>query len=59
VSGCAAGGAGAGARDQLGRAYQIFDSAGAAAFAERARTGLRAAGGPARQGAAPPVTPQG
>jgi DNA-binding CsgD family transcriptional regulator len=37
------------ARDQLGRAYQIFDSVGAAAFAERARTELRAAGGHARQ----------
>jgi DNA-binding CsgD family transcriptional regulator len=33
------------ARDQLGTAYQIFDSAGAAAFAERARIELRAAGG--------------
>jgi DNA-binding CsgD family transcriptional regulator len=37
------------ARDQLGRAYEIFDSAGAAAFAERARIELRAAGGLARQ----------
>jgi DNA-binding CsgD family transcriptional regulator len=37
------------ARDQLGRAYQIFDSIGAAAFAERARTELRATGGHARQ----------
>jgi DNA-binding CsgD family transcriptional regulator len=37
------------ARDQLGRAYQIFDSVGAAAFAERARIELRAAGGHARQ----------
>ena len=37
------------ARDQLGRAYEIFDSVGAAAFAERARTELRAAGGHARQ----------
>ena len=37
------------ARDQLGRAYQIFESAGAAAFAERARIELRAAGGHARQ----------
>ena len=36
------------ARDQLGRAYQIFDSIGAAAFAERARIELRAAGGHAR-----------
>src|SRR6202043_1683079 len=37
------------ARDQLGRAYQIFDSIGAAAFAERARIELRAAGGHPRQ----------
>jgi DNA-binding CsgD family transcriptional regulator len=37
------------ARDQLGRAYEIFDSIGAAAFAERARTELRATGGHARQ----------
>src|SRR5580693_7261188 len=37
------------ARDQLSRAHQIFDSIGAAAFAERARTELRAAGGPTRQ----------
>ena len=37
------------ARDQLGRAYQIFDAIGAAAFAERARTELRATGGYARQ----------
>jgi DNA-binding CsgD family transcriptional regulator len=37
------------ARDQLGRAYQIFDSIGAAAFAERARIELRATGGNARQ----------
>jgi DNA-binding CsgD family transcriptional regulator len=37
------------ARDQLGAAYQIFDSIGAAAFAERARTELRATGGHARQ----------
>ena len=37
------------ARDQLGTAYEIFDSIGAAAFAERARTELRAAGGHARQ----------
>jgi DNA-binding CsgD family transcriptional regulator len=36
------------ARDQLGRAYEIFDSVGAAAFAERARTELRATGGHAR-----------
>ena len=33
------------ARDQLGIAYEIFDSIGAAAFAERARIELRAAGG--------------
>jgi DNA-binding CsgD family transcriptional regulator len=32
------------ARDQLGSAYQIFDSIGAAAFAERARIELRATG---------------
>ena len=37
------------ARDQLGSAYQIFDSIGAAAFAERARIELRVAGGHARQ----------
>jgi DNA-binding CsgD family transcriptional regulator len=37
------------ARDQLGSAYEIFDSIGAAAFAERARIELRAAGGHARQ----------
>jgi DNA-binding CsgD family transcriptional regulator len=36
------------ARDQLGDAYQIFDSIGAAAFAERARIELRASGGQAR-----------
>jgi len=40
------------AREQLGRAYEIFDSAGAAAFAERARIELRATGGHARQQAA-------
>jgi DNA-binding CsgD family transcriptional regulator len=40
------------ARDQLARAYEIFDSVGAAAFAERARTELRATGGHARQHAA-------
>ena len=39
-------------RDQLGRAYQIFDSGGAAAFAGRARIELRATGGHARQPAA-------
>jgi DNA-binding CsgD family transcriptional regulator len=33
------------ARDQLASAYEIFDSAGAAAFAERARIELRASGG--------------
>ena len=33
------------ARDQLGRAYESFDSIGAAAFAERARIELRATGG--------------
>jgi DNA-binding CsgD family transcriptional regulator len=32
-------------REQLGRAYEIFDSIGADAFAERARTELRATGG--------------
>jgi DNA-binding CsgD family transcriptional regulator len=37
------------ARDQLGRAYEIFDSIGAAAFADRARIELRAAGGQARE----------
>jgi DNA-binding CsgD family transcriptional regulator len=37
------------ARDQLASAYQIFDSVGAAAFAERARIELRATGGHARQ----------
>jgi DNA-binding CsgD family transcriptional regulator len=37
------------ARDQLGRAYEIFDSAGAAAFAERARIELRASGGQAHE----------
>jgi DNA-binding CsgD family transcriptional regulator len=37
------------ARDQLGRAYEIFDSAGAAAFADRARIELRATGGNAQQ----------
>src|SRR5580704_14000567 len=39
------------ARDQLATAHEIFDSAGAAAFAERARSELRATGGQARQGA--------
>ena len=37
------------ARDQLGRAHEIFDSIGAAAFAERARIELRASGGQARE----------
>src|SRR6202044_1315635 len=37
------------ARDQLGRAYEIFDSVGAAAFAERARIQLRGTGGRVRQ----------
>jgi DNA-binding CsgD family transcriptional regulator len=37
------------ARDQLGSAYEIFHSVGAAAFAERARIELRATGGHARQ----------
>ena len=37
------------ARDQLGRAHEIFDSVGAVAFADRARIELRAAGGHARQ----------
>jgi DNA-binding CsgD family transcriptional regulator len=37
------------AHDQLGRAYEIFDSAGATAFAERARIELRASGGQARE----------
>ncbi len=36
------------ARDQLGWAYEIFDSVGAAAFAERSRIELRATGGHAR-----------
>jgi DNA-binding CsgD family transcriptional regulator len=37
------------ARDQLASAHEIFDSAGAAAFADRARIELRASGGYARQ----------
>jgi DNA-binding CsgD family transcriptional regulator len=37
------------ARDQLASAYEIFDSIGAAAFAERARIELRASGGQARE----------
>jgi DNA-binding CsgD family transcriptional regulator len=36
-------------RNQLASAYQIFDSIGAAAFAERARIELRATGGHAQQ----------
>jgi DNA-binding NarL/FixJ family response regulator len=40
------------ARDQLGAAYEIFDSIGAGAFAERARIELRATGGHARKRAA-------
>jgi DNA-binding CsgD family transcriptional regulator len=35
--------------DQLANAYEFFDSIGAAAFAERARTELRASGGTARE----------
>jgi DNA-binding CsgD family transcriptional regulator len=35
------------ARDQLGSAYEIFDSVGAPAFAERTRIELRASGGQA------------
>jgi DNA-binding CsgD family transcriptional regulator len=37
------------ARDQLSSAYEIFDSIGAAAFAERARIELRASGGQAHE----------
>jgi hypothetical protein len=37
------------ARDQLRHAYEIFDSAGAEAFAERAPIELRACGGQARE----------
>jgi DNA-binding CsgD family transcriptional regulator len=37
------------AREQLGRAYEMFDSIGAAAFAGRARIELRATGGQARE----------
>jgi DNA-binding CsgD family transcriptional regulator len=37
------------ARDQLGSAYQIFDSIGAAAFAGRTRIELRASGGQSRE----------
>jgi DNA-binding CsgD family transcriptional regulator len=49
------------ARDQLGRAYEIFDSTGAAAFAERTRIELRASGGHARRrtgGIREPLTAQ-
>src|SRR5260370_40257578 len=35
--------------EQLGSAHEIFDSAGAGAFAERARIELRASGGHARE----------
>jgi DNA-binding CsgD family transcriptional regulator len=37
------------ARDQLASAHEIFDSVGAAAFAERARIELRASGGQVRE----------
>jgi DNA-binding CsgD family transcriptional regulator len=37
------------ASDQLGSAYEIFDTIGAAAFANRARIELRASGGQARE----------
>jgi DNA-binding CsgD family transcriptional regulator len=37
------------ARDQLASAYQLFESIGAAAFADRARIELRATGGQARE----------
>jgi DNA-binding CsgD family transcriptional regulator len=37
------------ARDQLATAYQLFESIGAAAFADRARIELRATGGQARE----------
>jgi DNA-binding CsgD family transcriptional regulator len=37
------------ARDQLASAYQIFESVGAAAFAQRARIELRASGGQAHE----------
>jgi DNA-binding CsgD family transcriptional regulator len=40
------------AREQLGRAYELFDSIGAEAFAERARIELRASGGQANERAA-------
>jgi DNA-binding CsgD family transcriptional regulator len=44
------------ARDQLGTAYQIFNSIGAAAFADRARIELRATGGHPRQTVETPDT---
>ncbi len=37
------------AREQLGSAYEFFDSVGAVAFADRARIELRASGGQAIQ----------
>jgi DNA-binding CsgD family transcriptional regulator len=43
------------ARDQLGRAYEIFHSAGAAAFAQRARIELRASGAKVRESHAAPT----
>jgi DNA-binding CsgD family transcriptional regulator len=49
------------AREQLGRAHEIFDSAGAAAFAKRTRIELRASGGHARRrtaGTREPLTAQ-
>ena len=49
ASGCAASGAGATPAISSARAYEIFDSIGAAAFAERARIELRASGGQARE----------
>src|SRR5262249_52572367 len=45
------------ARDQLGRAYELFDLIGAIAFANRARIELRATGGDPH--APTPDTPQG
>jgi DNA-binding CsgD family transcriptional regulator len=47
--------------DQLASAFEIFDSIGAAAFAERARIELRASGGQARERSIEtrdPLTPQ-
>jgi DNA-binding CsgD family transcriptional regulator len=49
------------AQDQLGRAHEVFDSAGTAAFAERARVELRASGGRASRrsaGIRSELTPQ-